>query len=74
VLQEISRKKPNAKNRGDLAMKKVGGLCHRLPGYGQVRVSNELKKRGLFVSPTEALDLDEPDTFKKRLAVWRYCI
>ncbi len=51
-LQEISRKKPNPKNRVDPAIEEaVVAMATEYPAYGQVRVSNELKKRGLFVSP-----------------------
>ena len=40
------------------------------PAYGQVRVSNELKKRGLFVSPGGVRSIwlrHNLETFKKRL-------
>src|SRR5437763_4157563 len=40
------------------------------PAYGQVRVSNELKKRGLFVSPGGVRGIWQRhnlETFKKRL-------
>ena len=51
-LHEISRKKPNPKNRVDEAVEvAVVSMATEYPAYGQVRVSNELKKRGVFVSP-----------------------
>ena len=51
-LQEISRKKPNLKNRVDESIEKaVISYAVEFPAYGQVRASNELKKRGVFISP-----------------------
>ena len=51
-LHEISRKKPNPKNRVDPAVEEaVVAMAADYPAYGQVRVANELKKRGIFVSP-----------------------
>ena len=50
-LREISRKKPNPKNRVDPAVEEaVVAMATDYPAYGQLRVSNELKKRGIFVS------------------------
>ena len=52
ALQEISRRKPIVKNRVDEAVEKaILALAIDKPAFGQVRVSNELKKQGLFVSP-----------------------
>jgi len=52
ALAEISRKKPNLKNRADPQVEQaVVAFALEQPAYGQVRVANELKKRGLSVSP-----------------------
>jgi len=52
ALQEISRQKPNVKNRVDPTVERaVLDFAHAQPAYGQLRVSNELRKRGVFVSP-----------------------
>lgn len=51
-LREISRQKPNEKNRVAPEVEAaVVKLATNYPVYGQKRVSNELKKRGIFVSP-----------------------
>ena len=52
ALAEISRKKPNLKNRADpLIEQAVVKFALEQPAYGQVRVANELKKRAISVSP-----------------------
>ncbi len=52
ALAEISRKKPNMKNRADPKVEQaVVAFALEQPAYGQVRVANEIKKRGLSVSP-----------------------
>ena len=51
-LAEISRKKPNLKNRADPRIEQaVVAFAMEQPAYGQVRVANELKKRAISVSP-----------------------
>jgi transposase InsO family protein len=51
ALLEISRRKPCTKNRVDEHIEKaVIDFAFEQPAYGQVRVSNELKKIGIFVS------------------------
>lgn len=51
ALVEISRRKPNLKNRIDPQIEQaVLDFALEQPAYGQLRVSNELRKRGLSVS------------------------
>ena len=52
-LMEKSRRQPNLKNRVDEATEKaVIEFAIEFPAYGQLRASNELRKRGIFVSPS----------------------
>lgn len=53
ALFDKSRRQPNLKNRVDEATERAV-LSHALdyPAHGQVRVSNELRKAGVFVSPS----------------------
>ena len=52
ALQEISRKKPIVANRVREEIEDaVVVLDLKQPAFGQVRVANELRKRGLTVSP-----------------------
>jgi len=52
ALAEISRSKPNLKNRIEAATEQaVVDLALTEPGWGQVRAANELKKQGVFISP-----------------------
>jgi hypothetical protein len=52
ALAEISRSKPNLRNRIEQATEqRVVDLAIAEPGWGQVRTANELKKQGVFISP-----------------------
>lgn len=51
-LKEISRKQPNVKNRVDPGIEAaVLRMTYEYPAYGQVRISNELRRQGVFISP-----------------------
>lgn len=50
ALFEVSRRKPNLKNRVEEATEQaVGGFATAFPAYGQVRASNELRKVSSFL-------------------------
>ena len=51
---EISRGKPILKNRVEPATETAAGLAIEQPTWGQARVSNELRQRGLSVLPFRA--------------------
>ena len=71
ALQEISRKKPCIKNRVEEYVDKAGvDFAIEKPVYGQLRTSNELKKKGIFVSPGSVRSIwlcHDLETFRKRL-------
>lgn len=52
-LFDKSRRQPNLKNRTDeMTEKAILDYAIENPAHGQLRVSNELRKRGVFVSPS----------------------
>ena len=71
ALKEISRKKPCHKNRVDPQIEeKIVDLAFEKPAWGQLRVSNHLKKEGIFISPGGVRSVwlrHDLETFKKRL-------
>lgn len=73
ALLEKSRKHPNHKNRVDETIETaVVEFAFEQPAYGQTRASNELRKMGVFVSPSGVRSIwlrHELESFKKRLKV-----
>jgi transposase len=71
ALLDENRKKPNMKNRVDPQIESaVVKYAIDFPAHGQVRVSNELRKKGVFVSPSGVRSIwlrHELSHFKSRL-------
>lgn len=71
ALFETSRRVPNLKNRVDPAIEsRVIEYAIEQPAHGQVRVSNELRKQGTFVSPSGVRSIwlrHKLENFKLRL-------
>lgn len=71
ALQEISRRKPNHKNRVAPQIEQaVLEQTFEYPAFGQVRASNELKKKGITISPGGVRNIwlrHDLESFKKRL-------
>ena len=71
ALIDANRRKPNLRNRVEEATEVVvAQFALEQPTFGQVRVSNELRKRGVFVSPSGVRSVwlrRDLESFKKRL-------
>lgn len=71
ALVEISRRKPILKNRVEEHIERaVVDFAIEQPAYGQLRASNELKMRGIYISPGGVRSVwlrHDLETFKKRL-------
>ena len=71
ALREISKRKPILKNRVAPEIEQaVVQLALDQPAWGQVRVSNELRKKSLFISPGGVRSVwlrHDLQTFKRRL-------
>jgi len=72
ALIDANRRKPNPRNRVEEATEMaVAAFALEQPAFGQVRVSNELRKRGIFISPSGVRSVwlrRDLESFKKRLA------
>ena len=72
ALIDANRRKPNIKNRVEEATEAaVTAFALEQSAFGQVRVSNELRKRGIFVSPSGVRSVwlrQNLESFKKRLS------
>ena len=71
ALFDKSRKTPNFKNRVDeVTEEAVLRMAVDFPAFGQVRASNELRKEGIFVSPSGVRSVwlrHNLSSFKQRL-------
>lgn len=72
ALFDRSRRQPNLKNRVDeITEMTVTAYAVEQPAHGQSRVSNELRKRGIFVSSSGVRSIwlrHNLESFKKRLS------
>lgn len=72
ALLDANRKKPNLRNRVEPGIEDaVAAFALEQPAFGQVRVSNELRQRGIFVSPSGVRSIwlrRDLASFKQRLA------
>ena len=71
ALPEVSRRKPVVKNRLEAAIEEeVVRMATGRPALGQVRVANEPRKKGVFISPAGGRCVwlrHDLETCKKRL-------
>ena len=71
ALLEVSRRKPNIHNRIEpFIEEQVKQIAFEFPAFGQVRASNELRKKGVIVSPSGIRCIwlrNDLETFRKRL-------
>jgi hypothetical protein len=72
ALYDGNRRKPNPKNRVEEATEAaVLAYATEQPAHGQVRTSNELRQRGIFVSPSGVRSIwlrNDLASFKQRLS------
>ncbi len=70
-LLDKTRRKPNLKNRIDEVTESgVIAMAVEFPAFGQLRASNELRKKGFFVSPSGVRSIwlrNNLESLKKRL-------
>jgi transposase InsO family protein len=71
ALQDLSHRKPNLKNRVEPAIEEaVVAMAIENPAKGQVRVSNDLKQRGITICAASVRNIwirHDLETFTKRL-------
>lgn len=71
ALREISRRKPITQNRVEPAVEQaVIQMAFDFPAYGQFRASNELRKKGIFISAGGVRSVwkrNDLEVFEKRL-------
>lgn len=72
ALLDSNRKKPNPKNRVEASTENaVVAYATEQPAHGQTRASNELRKQGIFVSPSGVRSIwlrHDLASFKQRLS------